>query len=82
MTNSKIESEFIGNVELFHSFEGTFPVRKNWMICNGSVVNKVNYEMIHGEHSSIRDQLGLSPLLGIQLPKIKHDKFIYIIKVK
>lgn len=42
---------FVGQVIMFHDFNGTVSPGQGWMKCNGDVINETNYDAIHGAGS-------------------------------
>lgn len=63
-----------GAVQMFHSFNSTVDVPRNWMICNGDVINETNYDTIHGAGAYAADNISTSPLLNKNLPDMA-DKY-------
>lgn len=58
----------IGTILHWHTFNGALPVPAKFMIFNGNVVNKTNYDAIHGADTYERDGVANSPLLSKNLP--------------
>ena len=55
--------------------DGSSPVEKGWMICDGEIINKENYEKLHGKDSYLADGIQDSPLVGKHLPKVVDFEF-------
>lgn len=58
----------VGEVKMFHTFNGTVSVPRKWMILNGDVVNQTNYDAIHGSGAYVSDGVASSAILSKNLP--------------
>jgi hypothetical protein len=63
-------SDFIGKIVEMHTFGGTVPIPRGYMICNGNAINEANYNAVHGAGAYQQDGISVSPLLGKLLPNM------------
>ena len=57
----------VGDILVHHSYNGAAPAGHGWMLCDGRVVSKANYDTEHGT-GSWDTEIGASPIEGKYLP--------------
>lgn len=73
ITGAKLDAKIgslVGEVKLFHTFNGTLSVPRGWMVLDGDVVNQTNYDSLHGAGAYSTDGVSSSALLNKNLPNM------------
>lgn len=59
---------FVGEIRMFHTYNGAVSIPRGWMICQSEIINQTTYDTQHGSGAYDTDGIVNSPLLGKYLP--------------
>lgn len=63
--------QLLGQIVAFHSYNGTIPIPRGWLPCDGSVINSTAYDAIHGTGAYASDGIGSMLLAGKYTPDMR-----------
>jgi hypothetical protein len=68
--------QLLGQIVAFHSYNGTIPILRGWLPCDGSVINSTAYDAIHGAGAYASDGIANLLLHGKYTPNLTNRYLI------